>query len=44
MGMGERHLVVHYRVGEVAVGPVLTPPPPPPVRPGTLILPLTGAR
>jgi hypothetical protein len=25
MGMGERHLVVHYRVGDVAVGPVLAP-------------------
>ena len=25
MGMGERHLVVHYRVGDVAVGPVLSP-------------------
>ena len=26
MGMGERHLVVHYRVGDVAVGPVLPTP------------------
>ena len=25
MGMAERHLVVHYRVGDVAVGPVLAP-------------------